>query len=86
MFTDRIESEFEFKCLQTHDPGAQTNERIRARCLAAFEIQRERGLKRSPAGIAWRRWLEPALAFALSTIYLAASVASSLHLLYRHFR
>ena len=67
--------------LQTFDADPQRVERIRARCLAALAAQRrgERGVPERLAG--WRRWLEPAVAFGLSALYLAAAVASSLALL-----
>ena len=66
--------------LQTHDAGAQRVERIRARCLVALEAQNRRD--RGPLSFfaPWQRWLEPAAVFALSTVYLAVAVGSSLAL------
>jgi hypothetical protein len=67
--------------LQTHDADPRVVEQIRARCLAPLEARRRRAQERSPFPAAWRHWLEPAAAFALSALYLAAAVSSSLALL-----
>ncbi len=69
-------SEPDFTILQVHDAPVQTAERIRARCQAALESQHPR-----PVMVAWRRWLEPALAIAASAVYVAAAISSSVHLL-----
>jgi len=67
--------------LQTCDADPLTVERIRARCLAALEAQRQKERAERSRLADWRRWLEPAVAFGLSALYLAAAVASSLALL-----
>lgn len=67
--------------LQAYDADPQRVERIRARCLAALEAQRRRPHGCSSFLAAWRQWLEPAAAFGLSALYLAAAVSSSLALL-----
>ncbi len=72
--------------LQIQDTTAKRAERIRARCLAALEAQRQHDLKHRPILNAWRRWLEPALALALSALYLAAAIKSSLSFLLSQFQ
>jgi hypothetical protein len=66
--------------LQTYDADPQRVERIRARCLAVLEARKFRDRGRSSFPAAWRHWLEPAAVLALSALYLAAAVSSSLAL------
>ncbi len=75
-FTDVLEPVFE--SLRTYDIDALKAERIRARCLVELEAQR--GHSNRARFAAWQRWLEPAAAFALSALYIAAAIGSSLHL------
>ncbi len=66
--------------LQRFDAYPRRVERLRARCLAILEAQRRRheayGLRDS-----WWRQFEPAAAFVLSALYLAAAVSSTFALL-----
>ena len=77
----RDESETGLASLQTYDIDPQKVERIRARCLAALDLQRRRSRGKRSLLAGWRRWFEPAAAFGLSAIYLAVAVTSSLALL-----
>ncbi len=70
----------EFAGLQTYDTGALKAEHIRARCLVALEAARCRRLGYRARIAAWKSWFEPAVAFALGALYLAAAIGSSLHL------
>ncbi len=81
MSIGRFENEFEagLPGLRVYDARPQTVEQIRARCLSALEAQRDSSLRRSCQAI-WRRWIEPAAAFALSAAYLAAAIGSSIAL------
>ncbi len=69
------------KNLQTCDAGLETVERIRGRCLAALEAQWQRHYWRTSFAVTWRRWLEPAVTFTLSALYLVNAVHSSFALL-----
>ncbi len=65
--------------LRVHDASPARVERIRARCLEALEARRKKAQR--PSLEIWKRWLEPAVAFSLSVVYLIAAVGSSLALL-----
>ncbi len=67
-----------FESLGTYDVGALKAERIRARCLVALEAERAHGGRARFA--ARHGWLEPAAACALSALYIAVAIGSSLHL------
>jgi len=67
--------------LHTHDADPGRVERIRARCLAALALERQRERARRSRFTAWRIWLEPAVACGLSALYLVAAFSSSLALL-----
>ena len=67
--------------LQTWDADPLRVERIRVRCLAVLEAQRRKERAERPRLADWRCWLEPAVAFGLSALYLAAAFASTFALL-----
>jgi hypothetical protein len=67
--------------LKIHDADPARVEQIRARCRAAFAAQQRSRLSGRARLTAIRRWLEPAIAFGLSALYLAAAVGSSVALL-----
>ncbi|MGE5127551.1 MAG: hypothetical protein ACM3PV_14765 [Betaproteobacteria bacterium] len=64
--------------LREHDADRERVERIRERCLAALASQRRRGEARVTRATPWRGWLEPALAFGVGAVYLAAAVVRAL--------
>ncbi len=66
--------------LQRFDADPRRIERLRVRCLALLEAQRRRDKEFGLIDNLWRR-LEPAVAFLLSALYLAAAVNSTLALL-----
>ncbi len=70
----------DLKNLQIYDADPLRVERIRSRCLTALAARR-RSNEYGSFLTAWRCWLEPAAALALSTPYLAAAVQSSFALL-----
>ncbi len=65
--------------LRAYDARPQRVELIRARCLAVLEAERSRN-RSLLFQIVWRRWIEPAAAFALSAVYLAAAIGGALAL------
>ena len=81
MRESRDELERSIASLQTCDANPLRVERIRALCLAALEAQRRNERSEQSRLAGWLRWLEPAAAFGLSALYLAAAVSSSLALL-----
>jgi len=64
--------------LRAHDADRERVERIRKRCLAALASQRRPAEALAPRARSWRGWLEPALAFGLGAVYLAAAVVRAL--------
>ncbi len=66
--------------LQTHDAEALRVQRIRDKCLNSLEVQRKRNSVPSVFLAAWQRWMEPAAAFALSALYIAAAIGSTFRL------
>jgi hypothetical protein len=68
--------------LGTYDADPARIERIRVRCMASLALGRRRREIVSTPPVSWRRWIEPALAFGLSAVYLFAAVSNSLALLH----
>ena len=67
--------------LRTYDADPTRVERIRARCLESLAAQRRTARNRRTRLANWRRWLEPAIAFGLSALYLINAFGGSLRLL-----
>jgi hypothetical protein len=67
--------------LRAHDADPERVERIRRLCLAALATERSRRERRGRRVFGRRGWLEPALAFGLSALYLAAALSQSFALM-----
>jgi hypothetical protein len=66
--------------LRAYDADPDRVERTRIRCVAALAAERRTRERRLERIVGRRGWLEPALAFGLSAIYLAVAIGQSLAL------
>jgi hypothetical protein len=66
------------RLLATHEPDRARDARVRARCLAALEKRRRRGVP--PARAAWRSGLEPVIVGALCAVYLLEVLSRAVQL------
>ena len=64
--------------LRVHDADPDRVERIRLRCVSALQKQRRKAEARRHRGLAWRSWLEPALAAGVGALYVADAFARAL--------
>ncbi len=64
--------------LRAYDADPDRVERTRLLCVAALVAERRRRERRLRRIFGRRGWLEPALAFGVSAIYLAVAISQSL--------
>ena len=70
--------EAELANLRVHDVAPEGVERIREHCVATLAKPRSR---RAGLSISFAPWIEPAFAFGLSAVFLAAAIGGALPLL-----